>query len=674
VPGRSTFTITIQAKLGASWPVVVAVAQDNQLSAKVDGTFAPELGELLEESDPRAYGTRLGQALFRGGVRDAFIRALAGGSGPLHVLLTLEAADLRGLQWENLCGPIEGVDGFLGLDQRIAYSRFLTSAVSRRLRPLRRADLRALIVVASPVDLDAFGLQPFDAAAAVAAATATLGMPYDVLGDVPGAKGPASIDAICEHLTRAHYPILHVVAHGRHSVERGESALFLSDSAGQVDMCMQTRLSERLQLLADGVPHLAFFASCESASEPLQASAASLARLLVAEAAIPAVVAMSRRVSIATAHAFTTAFYARLHRHGHVDQAVVEATAGLHSRADILVPALYGRLGARPLFTIEADAPVAVPTAPTTVSDVEPEPAPEDPDPLADILGAVVGRYRVLRRLGSATGTVFAAEHVEHGQQRALKFMREELRARPDGVQRFMQEARVLQMMNHPHIVSVIESGQHNGSAFYVMEMLVGEDLRTRWWREGPFTWPRVRAIALQICDALAAMHAKGIVHRDLKPSNCFCVTDPGHRDFIKLLDFGVARLPRLTGGASSLTRSGALLGTIEYMAPEQISGHSSASGDVYALGVMLYEMLTGRLPFSGTGYAIVAAVLTTTPSSPRLLRSDIAPEVEALVLRAIAKDPAFRFSTIQEFADAIAAIAPQDPSSTSTGRRQRAP
>ncbi|WP_366524717.1 serine/threonine-protein kinase [Nannocystis sp.] len=275
------------------------------------------------------------------------------------------------------------------------------------------------------------------------------------------------------------------------------------------------------------------------------------------------------------------------------------------------------------------------------------------------MLGVVIdARYRVLRQLGhGGMGTVYEVEHVKLGQGRALKFMREELRSRPGAARRFMQEARILSTLSHQHVVSVLDMGEYEGRAYYVMELLAGEDLRIRARREGPFTWARARAIALQICEALVAVHAKGIVHRDLKPSNCFCMQLPRDADFIKLLDFGVAwaRLPK--GDSTPLSRSGEVFGTVTYMAPEQMDGVSAPSVDIYALGVMMYELLTGKLPFVGTDYAVIAKVLKTLPPSPREHRPDIAPEVEAIVLRALAKDPAARLATMQEFAAAIAAI-----------------
>lgn len=647
VPSRCTYAITVEKQSGAGWPVTVEITQEEMLPRQIAGVLTLALDELRADVDPRAYGERLGRALFWGGVRDAFIRALAGRVDPLHVLLTLEADELRPLAWEYLCGPLGEGDDFLGLDQRVAYSRFLPSGVTRQFRPLRREGLRALVVVANPAGLADYRLQPFDARAALDAATAALAMPIDVLGNFPAARGPATLDALCEALTQGEYPILHVVAHGQFIATRSESVVYLENAEGHVEPCSQTKLSERLGVLASGLPHFAFFASCESASEASEASAGSLAGHLVAVLGIPAVVAMSRRVSIATAHAFTAAFYRCLLRHGHVDQALVEATAGLRGRPDVLVPALYGRLGAKPLFSIRSESGPD-PTRPTGD-----EPRGDD------LLGVVIdARYRVLRQLGrGGMGTVYEVEHVKLGQGRALKFMREEFRNRPGAARRFKQEARTLSTLSHPHVVSVLDMGEYKGRAFYVMELLTGEDLRIRARREGPFTWARARAIALQICEALVAVHANGIVHRDLKPSNCFCMQLPRDADFIKLLDFGVAWAPLPKGDSTPLSRSGEVFGTVTYMAPEQMDGVSAPSVDIYALGVMMYELLTGKLPFAGNDYAVIAEVRKTPPPSPREHRPDIAPEVEAIVLRALAKDPAARFATMQEFAAAIAAI-----------------
>ncbi|MBK7829344.1 MAG: CHAT domain-containing protein [Nannocystis sp.] len=255
MPSRCTYAITVEKQSGAGWPVTVKITQEEMLPVQIAGVLTLALDELRADVAPRAYGERLGRALFCGGVRDAFIRALAGRVDPLHVLLTLEADELRPLAWEYLCGPLGEGDDFLGLDQRVAYSRFLTSGVTRQFRPLRRDRLRALVVVANPAGLADYRLQPFDARAALDAVTAALAMPIDILGNFPAARGPATLDALCEALTQDEYPILHVVAHGQFIATRSESVVYLENKEGHVEPCSQTKLSERLGVLL-GAPAL----------------------------------------------------------------------------------------------------------------------------------------------------------------------------------------------------------------------------------------------------------------------------------------------------------------------------------------------------------------------------------------------------------------------------------
>ncbi len=250
--------ITIKTRAGEAWPVE-AVLQDRPrtIPAVIAGALALDLDELRATVDPHAYGARLGDALFRGAIRDAFVRALAGGE-PLHLLLSIDAPELRPLLWERLCGPPGSGFGFLALDQRLGYARYIPSPVEREFRELRRGELRALVLVACPEGLPAYGLAPFDVEAAADAARDGLGdVPCDLLGAVEGAIGPATLDALCEALTRRSYPILHVVAHGRARQEPRETLLFLEHDDRSVDVVEKHELVARLGLLARGLPHFA---------------------------------------------------------------------------------------------------------------------------------------------------------------------------------------------------------------------------------------------------------------------------------------------------------------------------------------------------------------------------------------------------------------------------------
>ena len=276
----------------------------------------------------------------------------------------------------------------------------------------------------------------------------------------------------------------------------------------------------------------------------------------------------------------------------------------------------------------------------------------------ADYTGVLLdGRYRIQARRGQGgMGTVYVAEHVGLAQPRAIKFLRADLARKPGAIQRFLQEARVLSAMRHDNLVGVIDMGQHAGSAYYVMELLAGEDLRGRLRRLGGLGWPETRAIALQVCAALRMTHARGVVHRDLKPENCFCVAAPGDAVHIKLIDFGVAKVPREAGGASQLTGAGELLGTIGYMAPEQLEGQGDRRADIYSLGAMMFEMLAGRPLHTGNAYEILAhMLLAPAPALASVIAVD--PAIDRLLATAVARDPDQRFASMDAFAAAIAEI-----------------
>jgi eukaryotic-like serine/threonine-protein kinase len=287
------------------------------------------------------------------------------------------------------------------------------------------------------------------------------------------------------------------------------------------------------------------------------------------------------------------------------------------------------------------------------------------------------GRYRVLTRLGQGgMGTVYAAEHVGLGQRRAVKFLREDIGRKPGAIRRFLQEARVLSSLHHEHLVGVLDMGEYAGTAYYVMEFLEGEDLRARLRRDGALNWARTREVALQVCEALRITHTKGIVHRDLKPENCYCIRqDPGVDAIkLKLIDFGVAKVPKEMGGVSQLTGTGEALGTIGYMAPEQMEGQGDHRVDVYSLGTMLFEMLAGRPVYLGNAYEVISKMLLGQPPLLRTVCPAAAPEIEALISRATSKDPSLRFPTMEAFAAAITAIPADAEPRTVHDRRTTAP
>jgi len=288
------------------------------------------------------------------------------------------------------------------------------------------------------------------------------------------------------------------------------------------------------------------------------------------------------------------------------------------------------------------------------------------PPPARDIAGTLLlDRYRLIKKLGEGgMGAVYLAEHVTIKKICAIKVLNPEYAHKTDLVERFLQEARAASMIAHENVVEITDFGATpNGSVFFVMEMLVGEDLSDTIKRDAPMPWSRVAPMALQICRALGAAHAKGIVHRDMKPENCFRIERSGNPDFIKVLDFGIAKVTTEDpdGTAGRLTNTGMIFGTPTYMSPEQAQGQRvDHRSDIYALGVILYEMLTGKVPFSADNFmGILTKHMFDQPVAPSEVAPEagILPEVEALVLKALQKDRGFRFQSMQELAQAILAV-----------------
>ena len=225
-------------------------------------------------------------------------------------------------------------------------------------------------------------------------------------------------------------------------------------------------------------------------------------------------------------------------------------------------------------------------------------------------IGSALGNYELVDLLGKgAMGRVFRARHVLLGREVAIKVLNPDLAARPDIVDRFFREARVVNDIDHEHIVEVTDFVESPGLAYLVMELLDGQSLRDLVKQKGRKYPPlrRTLGIMAQVCEALEAAHAKGVVHRDLKPDNVF-VTQLGRA---KLLDFGIAKLKPELSLVGTATRTGALVGTPQYMSPEQAMGRRGSEldgrADLYSLGVVLYEMVTGRLPFeSDTAMGII--------------------------------------------------------------------
>jgi len=277
------------------------------------------------------------------------------------------------------------------------------------------------------------------------------------------------------------------------------------------------------------------------------------------------------------------------------------------------------------------------------------------------VLGTLVGgRYRVRRLRGEGgMGRVYEAEHIEIGKRVALKILHPGYSQTPDLVERLRREARAASRIGHPNVVDVTDSGTTDGGAFFfVMEYLEGRELGEIVFEEKGLELRRAIAITGQICRALQAAHKAGVIHRDLKPENVLLVERDGQKDFVKVLDFGIAKnltdQEEETDGAQprrKLTSPGVAMGTPEYMAPEQAAGRpADVRSDVYAVGGLLYEMLCGRAAYEGSNFMeILHKKATQAPAPISSFRSDVPPEIEDLVRRTMSKDPAARPQTMEE-------------------------
>ena len=212
----------------------------------------------------------------------------------------------------------------------------------------------------------------------------------------------------------------------------------------------------------------------------------------------------------------------------------------------------------------------------------------------------LAGRYRIETLIGEGgMGDVYRAKHLKIDKDVAIKVLAPEQMRRPRTVSRFLQEAKAASRIRHENVVDITDYGESDGCAFFVMEYLAGEDLSFLLKREGRLPWARIKPICIQLLRALSAAHAAEIVHRDIKPHNCFLTERGGKTDFVKVIDFGIAKLYG-EGSGEQLTKTGAIIGTAEYMSPEQGMGAElDGRSDLYSVGIIMYRMLTGEVPFS---------------------------------------------------------------------------
>jgi serine/threonine-protein kinase len=279
---------------------------------------------------------------------------------------------------------------------------------------------------------------------------------------------------------------------------------------------------------------------------------------------------------------------------------------------------------------------------------------PENPAPYVVVkptqeLGAIIdGRWVICGFLGQGgMARVYLAEDVKTKERVAVKILGREHAGDRVTRERFLREIDVAAELGHPNIARVLDAGHRkDGSPFLVIELLVGESLGERVRRERMVTQPFALTVARQVASALAAAHAAGIIHRDVKPDNVFLSDDPSGEPRVKLMDFGMAKLRE-----GPVTQVGLTLGTLPYMAPEQaLADPLDGRTDIYAFGVMLFRMLTGKLPFdTNNDPLLVAQHLYVTPAAPRSLRPDLDPRLEALILTAMRKVPGNRYSSMDE-------------------------
>src|SRR5687767_13382369 len=280
---------------------------------------------------------------------------------------------------------------------------------------------------------------------------------------------------------------------------------------------------------------------------------------------------------------------------------------------------------------------------------------------------AFADRYRIERELGAGgMATVYLAQDLKHNRPVAIKVLRQELAA-AIGPDRFLREIGIAARLQHPHILSLHDSGNAGGLLYYVMPYVEGESLRDRLIRERQLPLEDALAITRDVADALSYAHARDIVHRDIKPENILLAS--GHA---LVVDFGIARAVSAAGG-DALTETGMAVGTPAYMSPEQALGGESLDGrsDTYSLGTVLYEMLAGAPPFTGpTAQAIMARKAADMPPPIRTVRDSVTPELEQAIFKALARSPADRFATVSQLRDALAlsSLRPAPPQRTRRG------
>jgi len=289
-------------------------------------------------------------------------------------------------------------------------------------------------------------------------------------------------------------------------------------------------------------------------------------------------------------------------------------------------------------------------------------------DRLDDLKTALAGRYEIENEIGhGGMATVYLARDVKHNRQVAVKVLRPDLAAAL-GPERFLREIEIAANLTHPHILPLHDSGEADGFLYYVMPYIKGDTLRERIEKEGELPISEAVRIIREVVDALAFAHAQGVVHRDIKPDNIML---SGRHAMV--MDFGIAKAVSEATGRNQLTTAGVALGTPTYMAPEQATAdpHVDHRADIYAVGIMAYELLAGRTPFQGASpQAVLAAHVTEEPDPVSKHRDQVSQELEAVVMKCLAKRPADRWQSADEILQRVEMMTTSSGGLTPTATR----